>query len=108
MIPPILVHLNQFLELCLKIIDRFIIRLFSRRIKGGICRRLGGISMVPVSLASDRLFLMVHIDHRDLLQHRILLKLLLDKGFQLESWRLQQCQRLLQLRRQHLRECHLL
>jgi hypothetical protein len=64
--------------------------------------------VVPVSFTANGLFLVIDIYDGDLLQDWILLKFLLNKSFQLEGRRLQQSQRLLELRREHLRECHLL
>jgi len=108
MVSPLLVQLRQFFKFCLKIVDRFSIRLFGRRIEGNVRGRLSRIGSVTVRFAADGLLLMVHIDRCKFLQHWILLKLLLNKRLQLERRRLKQRQRLLELRSKHLREGHLL
>ena len=109
MIAPFLVELGQFLELGLEIIDWLGAGLFRGGVKTGILGRLGGVSLVrsAIFFGGDLPFL-VHFGDFGFFQDGILLEFLLDERFEFEGGGLEQCEGLLQLRRQHLRQRHFL
>ena len=101
--------MRQTFELRLKIIHRLAVVLLARRIKRQVCRRLGRVGRAGGFLGlAVFLLLQRRLRQRRFLQHGILLKFLLHHRLQFKRGRLQQRQRLLQLRGQHLRQRHLL
>ena len=108
-IAPFLVELRQALELRLKIVHRRVAVLFCGRIKGHVRRRFRRVGHGSRFLVfATFLLLKRHLGRRRFLQHGILLQLLLHHRLQFQRGRLQQRQRLLQLRSEHLRQGHLL
>ena len=104
MIAPFLVELHQALKLRLKVIHRLAGALLGGGIKVQIRGRFGRISRVGRLLGLATVFLLlIRFRRGRFFQHRILLQLLFDQRFEFQRGRLQEGQRLLQLRRQHQR-----
>ena len=86
-----------------------VLRLFRRRVKFCVSWRLGGIgSIVQRRAVVADLFILLDFSSRYFFQNRVLLKFLFDESFEFERRSLKQGERLLQLRRQHLRQRHFL
>src|SRR5689334_5078662 len=105
MIAPFLVDLDELLELALEFINRLAI-LFRGWIESKISGRFRRIGY-GLSWRFDVLFvsslLLIHLFDLDLLEHRVLLKLLLHQRLQFEGWRLEKGEGLLKLGCEHLR-----
>ncbi len=109
MVPPLLVRLHQPLELHLKIVHRRVARLFRGRIELHVRRRLRQVRRLGRGIVLAAVLdtvVQLHFGGGDFLQQRILRQLLFHQRLQFQRRRLQQGQRLLQLRRQHLRQRH--
>ncbi len=109
MVAHFLVLLHHFLEFGLEIVHGRAGGLFGGGIEEDIGGRfgqvvwiIGGAAFVAVAV------LLLHFGGGDFLEHGVLLNLLLDQGLEFEGRGLQKRQRLLQLRRQHLRQRHAL
>ena len=96
MIAPVLVHLRQFFELSLKIIDRVFGFFLCGRIESHIGRRLGGVGGDD-GLGLGRFAVAVgcfllHFAGSGFLQKRVLFQLLLHQRLQFQRGRLQKRQ----------------
>ena len=101
MVPPVLVELQQPLHLGIELVDGGIRGFLGGWIVLGVGRGLGRVELGPGVAQPLLAFLGRDLGRRRLLEDRVLLELLLHQGLQLQHRRLQQRQRLLELRRQH-------
>ena len=104
-VAPFLVELHQALELRLEVVHRLAGALFGGGVKVQIRGRFGRVSRFGGGcLASCPSFvLQLRLRRGGLLQHRVLLQFLFDQGLEFQRGRLQEGERLLQLRCQHQR-----
>ena len=104
MVAPFLVQLHELVEFRLKIVHGRFSTFFRHGIQRHIFRRSGGVGGFGHFIGiAFRLVAQVDFLRRHFFQHRILLQFLFDERLEFEGRRLQQRQRLLELRREHQR-----
>ena len=105
MIAPFLVQLGQTVKFSLEIIHRRIRLFLGAGIKCQICRRFSGISRFCGGSRAVAALAFLHVRLLDFrfFQDRILLQFLFYQCLELQRGRLEQRQRLLELRCQHQR-----
>ena len=111
MVAPVLVHLRELIELGLKIIHRFLAVLLGGGVELHVVRRfagVGGDDRLGLRAAFGLGLLLLEFTGGGFFEQRVLLHLLLDERLQFQRRRLEQRQRLLELRSQHLGQRHLL
>ena len=108
MVAPFLVQLHELFKFSLEIVRRRV-GIFFRIGIGAIIRRIlsafGGVGrrgrVARFAHVFHRFVRQFQFRRRDFLEDRVLLKLLFDESFEFKGRRLQQRQRLLELRRKH-------